>query len=258
MKTTIVAISKLSLADQDRMFGLMEKYYVGVVRSAFERDLAEKQKVILLFDSAGELQGFSTILESHLDGPQGKFIALYSGDTVLAQEYWGNGALASAFGRYLIQVKLRNLFVPVYWFLISKGYKTYLLMTNNFPTHFPRFEATTPENYALIMNQFYRQRFGDQYNEKENLIRFAQHKRSALKGQIAEIGTEEMKNPRIRFFQDANPEWRVGVELACIAEVSLWIPLRYSMKRALRFWQRSKKAKSTSSLKSPNVGALPK
>jgi hypothetical protein len=48
---------------------------------------------------------------------------------------------------------------------------------------------------------------------------------------VADLGPELLKHPRIRFYADHNPEWADGVELACVAEVTLWIPLRYTLKR---------------------------
>lgn len=234
MKTSIVEISQINHTQKERMFLLMQEYYLDVDRENFDADLADKQKVILMCDQAGQIQGFSTILEETFLTPKGKCIALFSGDTVLNKQFWGNGALASAFGRYLMQVKTRNIRVPVYWFLISKGYKTYLIMANNFPIHYPRPDQDIPLHYQMLMDQFYHSRFGKNYSPKDRLIRFENPKRSPLKGEVAEIGLVELRNPRIRFFQTANPDWKDGVELACVAKVSLWIPLRYSIKRCLK------------------------
>lgn len=237
MRTKIVPTSQLKENEIKIMFDLMCQYYEKVSEQTFRADLFEKQKAILLLGPAGEIQGFSTILQSSMKTRGEDFIALYSGDTVLNREYWGNGALAMAFGRYLMHVKLQNPFTNVYWFLISKGYKTYLLMTNNFPTHFPRYEKATPKSYEEVMDTFYMSRFDSCYSANEKLIRFDKNKSSYLKSYVAEIAEELRKNPRIAYFEKKNPEWAQGVELACIAKVSFWIPLRYVLKRILKFFK---------------------
>ena len=45
-----------------------------------------------------------------------------------------------------------------------------------------------------------------------------------LKEGIAEVGTGALTHPRIKFFADKNPDWRSGVELACIAEMTFLMP----------------------------------
>jgi len=224
-----------------QMFRVMDQYYEKVTEETFRKDLGEKQKAILLLDADGLIKGFSTILQTSLTSGGRSFIALYSGDTVLEKEYWGNGALATAFVFYLVEVKLRQPFTPVYWFLISKGYKTYLLMANNFPTHYPRYEQATPPALQKIMDCFYFQRFGNAYNADEGLIRFENNKASYVRGQVAEINADGRRNPRISYFEKSNPHWMQGVELACVAKVSLWMPIRYFIKQGLKAFSRKEK-----------------
>ncbi|HWU44368.1 MAG TPA: hypothetical protein VN132_13045 [Bdellovibrio sp.] len=234
VKTKILQIDKLTESQVIQMFRMMDQYYAKMTEETFRRDLSEKQKVILLLGEDGLIKGFSTILQISMISRGRSFIAIFSGDTVLQQEYWGNGALATAFGRYLTEVKLKNPFTRVYWFLISKGYKTYLLMTNNFPVHYPRHERATPNRYQNIMDVFYKMRFGEKYNPAQGLIHFENSKASYLKWQVAEIDESLRLNQRISFFEQRNPQWKEGVELACIAKVTLWIPLRYAIKRVIK------------------------
>lgn len=238
MQTKIIEAHRLQTAEIKRMFELMGEYYEGASFTIFAKDLSEKQKVILLLSPAGTIEGFSTIAQENLIVDGRKFISIYSGDTVLSRKYWGNGALAMAFGRYLFQTKLRNPFTDVDWFLISKGYKTYLLMTNNFPNHYPRFESDTPATVQKKMDLFYGMRFGSDYSPEKGLIRLDQKKSYHLKPLVAEITDELRSNPRIAFFEMKNPQWHEGMELACLAKVSFWIPIRYTLKR---LWKFSKK-----------------
>lgn len=48
------------------------------------------------------------------------------------QRFWGRRSLGVAFLIYMFKKKLARPSVPLHCFLISRGYKTYLLMANNF------------------------------------------------------------------------------------------------------------------------------
>ena len=130
--------ASLSDAEQARMLSLMQLCYDNVDPTRFVADLANKRDVIVLVDGDGTIMGFSTvrIAEEMLEGR--RVDILFSGDTVIHPDCWGAKALQWGFLAYTLRHKLRRPWRPLYWLLLSKGYKTYLLLTNNFPTAFPR------------------------------------------------------------------------------------------------------------------------
>lgn len=227
----IVPRSQLSVQDIDRMYSIFCKYYINHTREQFLTDLIEKDHVILLRDSRRKtIQGFSTLLRVNLNKFGINALGIYSGDTVLEKEYWGNKALGIAFLKYLWLEKIKNPFQPVYWFLISKGYKTYLLMANNFKTHFPRYDRSTPIQYQNTMDRFYSDRFPQFYKSDLGIIEFDKEA-CCLKEKVAEISQTLYENKKIQFFTQKNPYWQRGSELACIAEMTLLMPLQYFIKK---------------------------
>jgi hypothetical protein len=230
----IRAVDGLTSLEIERMYQLMQLYYDNVELAQFKTDLLEKDHVILLHDkNTKTIQGFSTLLKVPLVVNKKKIIGVYSGDTVLSKSYWGTSALGIAFLQYLWQLKVMNLDKPIYWFLISKGYKTYLLMANNFITHFPRFEMETPEYYKNIMSSFYGKKFSGSYSAPDDLIRF--NKPSChLRENVAAIKQDHLRLPRVKFFQKKNPHWQRGDELTCIAEMTLFMPLTYAIKKLIK------------------------
>jgi hypothetical protein len=236
LKATTLPVSHISPAQRDRMFAILEKYYEHVSRPQFDLDLNGKDAVILLLDARDDqIQGFST-LKKLLISREGlpSVRTLYSGDTVVEREYWGQKILGVAFLRYLWSEKLKHPFQPLYWFLISKGYKTYLLMANNFKTHYPRYEEATPESTKKLLHQIASSYFGDRYSSIDGLIRF-QKSMGQLKGGVADISEQELeRNARIRFFTEKNPEWQQGTELACLAEMTFLLPVEYACKRLIK------------------------
>lgn len=229
----MVPVDNLNTIEIDRMYSIFSKYYINHNKSQFTSDLFEKDQVILLRDAKQKtIQGFSTLLRIDMRTFGHNAIGIYSGDTVLEKEYWGNKALGVAFLKYLWTEKIKNPSRPVYWFLISKGYKTYLLMANNFKTYYPRVEKETPVQYKQLMDSFYGHRFSKNYKANQGTIEF-DDTTCCLKEKVAEITGDLFKNKKVQFFAKKNPKWDCGDELACIAEMTLLMPLQYFLKKTL-------------------------
>lgn len=229
LKASVVSIQALTDADRKRMFELMRSYYDSISREKFLSDLSNKTDVILLRDREGVIQGFSTLRIVQLKTGGKTLRGVFSGDTVIDRAFWGSRALGKTFLRYLFFQKIRRPLSPLYWLLISKGYKTYLMMANNFPEHYPRYDRPTPPDTKALMDAFYSALFSDDYDPKAGVVRDSEADR--LKAGVAEISEQLIEsNPRIAFFQRSNPWWREGVELACIARMTLWMPALYAIK----------------------------
>ena len=214
------------------MWDLYARYYEGVERATFERDLAAKQEVILVRDTAGEVQGFSTLAWQKGRHQGRNFVALYSGDTVLDRAHWGDGTLQRAFGTALIRTKLRHPLANTYWFLISKGYKTYLLLSRNFREHWPRPGAAMPAWEASLLDHLARERFGASWRPDLGVIRLEQDGR--LRAGIAPAEGTALADPAVAFFVAANPGHADGDELACLGRVRPWLPARYALRKRRR------------------------
>src|SRR5262245_1345376 len=233
LRASIVSVADLRAEDRARMFLLMRKYYDDVTEETFHADLARKDAVILLRDRVA-LQGFSTLVLLQVRVGRKTVYGVFSGDTVIEKQYWGQQALPAAFLRHMLREKLKRPFTELYWLLISKGYKTYLMMANNFAEHFPRYEMNTPADRSAVLAAFYLKLFPERYDPVTGLIRFPAGACSLRTG-VAEISGEmTASNPRIAFFEKANPEWRSGVELACLARMTLATPFRYAIKAFIK------------------------
>jgi hypothetical protein len=217
LKSRIVTVSSLSERDLREMFLLFSEYYIDVDFNQFKNDLSEKTHVFMFLDKS-RCVGFSTIFRKRIEGVRAGY-CLYSGDTVLHSDYWGSKILQTTFFRYIVETKLLSPFEPVYWMLISKGYKTYLLMRRNFDSSYPRVDRATPQNLQSAMNAFYQLKFGSCFNPDTGLIRF-ERPMGAVKGTIADPPSDlKTKDRDVRYFLDKNPGYRNGDELACIAEI---------------------------------------
>ena len=225
LRARTVAVSALDGATRARAFALFQHAYQGADRARFEHDLDEKQLIILLCDrDTGEVEGFSTVLlreAAELASPGRRApMLVFSGDTVINRAYWGQKQLQVAFIRILVRLLLRAPGRPLYWFLISKGWRTYLLLANAFPRAVPRHDASARDAARLlpVLDAVARQRFADQYHPESGVIRYSTpHER--VRDGVAPLTPDLLANKHVCFFAERNPRHAEGEELACLALV---------------------------------------
>ena len=214
-----VAAHTLDPETRAKAFALFQHAYEGADRARFERDLAEKQLIILLRDTlTRDLKGFSTVLLREVATRRGPATVIFSGDTVIDREYWGQKQLQLAFSQLLLTLKLRSPRRRLYWFLISKGWRTYLLLANAFARAVPRYDVPDDKELRRILDAQATARFGPQYDAEYGVIRYATPHERVRTG-LAPAAGEVLRNPHVRFFIERNPGHAEGDELACLAEV---------------------------------------
>jgi hypothetical protein len=221
LKGAIVRREELSEFQRAQMLALMQLCYAGVSAERFTRDLEEKQYIILLsVRRTGELVGFSTlrVAEDRMGGRPVELV--YSGDTVIHPDHWGQKELQVQFARFTAWRRLRRPLRPLLWLLLSGGYKTYLLSVNNFPRTIPRHDWEAPAERVTFMRTLAARWFGSQYDAERGVLRFEQQHYRVRDG-IAPIDREAAAHPHIAFFAARNPGHVDGEELVCLTEVRL-------------------------------------
>lgn len=215
----ILAADEVDHRTRAEMFRLMTQYYDGMRRDEFDRDLAEKHWVIAVSDEAGRLCGFSTqrLLEVELEGRAVR--ALFSGDTIVDRDHWARNPLAGLWGRLALALVDRHPGEPLYWFLISKGYKTYRFLPLFFHEFYPRVDVTTPESQQRVLNQLARAKFPAQFDAAAGIVRSRQDG-CRLRSGVAEVTARHLADPHTRFFCQQNPRHAQGDELCCLAPLS--------------------------------------
>jgi hypothetical protein len=202
---------------RDEMYALMQLCYCDVQRQAFDADLAEKQWVIELADAAtGELVGFSTQMLLPLEFAGRNVLTLFSGDTVVAPAARNSPALALAWGR--LAFRLIGLYPHecLYWFLITKGYRTYRFLPVYFREFYPRYDVDTPAWAATVIDALGEHKFGVAYERGSRVIR-ATAASYRMRHGSDELTPERLADPHVRFFAARNPGHAAGDELCCLA-----------------------------------------
>lgn len=235
-------INGLTVTHIKQMYDLYASFYENTAMDIFMSDLSKKSGVILLTrKSDDKVVGFSTLTCFDLQVDGRPIRGIFSGDTIIEPAYWGNNSLAATFQRRVLIERMKHPLTPFYWFLISKGYKTYLLLTNNFYNYYPNAHGGD-EKYRRVTEAYCEALFPEAFDRQRMILDFG-HAYVRLKGDVADI-TPELKaaNPHIAFFDKVNPEWRRGTELPCVGSLDFEsvfrscvdMPLKWVRKHVLR------------------------
>jgi hypothetical protein len=220
LDTRLVNVEDLTPSERDEMGLLMERHYANVHRHVFEADLAGKRWVILVSDPLDDrLCGFSTQQLLDVTVHQRTVKVLFSGDTIIGREHWGDQALSQTWGRLALSLIDANPGAELYWFLISQGYRTYRFLPVFFHEYYPRHDRSTPAWAVEVLDAAAGATFPGRYDAEAGVIR-ASEWQYRLRAGLAEVTPERLKDPQVRFFQDRNPSHSLGDELCCLAPLT--------------------------------------
>lgn len=209
---------ELTATERSQMYKLLAGYFANVTRPHFEADLAEKESVILLADTAtSQIQGFSTLMQLRLTVDEQPIVAFFSGDTIIQRDYWGEAELPRLWGRHVFSLAETMPETRAYWFLISSGYKTYRFLPVFFREFYPTYVRSTPPAIKRIINALACAKFPAEYDSERGIIRLAQA--APLRPGVAEITDRRLKDPHVAFFVAANPGHAHGDQLPCLVEL---------------------------------------
>jgi hypothetical protein len=220
LTANVIAIPDLSSDQRDEMLDLMNRYYEGVDREYFHADLDEKHWVIHIVDRVtGHLCGFSTQMMLDADVAGRPIRALFSGDTIIDHQHWTHNPLAQVWGRLVLTLIDDNPGAEMYWFLISKGYRTYRFLPVFFRDFYPRFDESTPTSLIQVIDAFGESKFPADYDANGGIIR-ANRQGYHLRQGVSDITESRLRDPHIHFFADKNPRHAQGDELCCVAPLT--------------------------------------
>jgi hypothetical protein len=219
LKGAISTPADLSGPDRDRMFALMAEHFDGVTPEAFARDLDQKRWVLLLRDAAGDVQGFTTIGFDAVEVEGRRIEAVFSGDTIVHRDHWGTTELAQAWGRFVLSLAREDGEGPLFWFLISKGVRTYRFLPLYFQAYWPRHDAETPPFESAVMAGLAEARYPGCYDAATGVLRFGGEK-DRLRADLAAISPGRLRDPAVQFFLARNPGYVDGDELVCLARLA--------------------------------------
>lgn len=217
-------VDTITVQDIRDMFKVFCRYYENTSLEQFIADLGKKTGAFVVRrESDDAIVGFSTlgIYSMKVDGR--KVRGFFSGDTIVEKEYWGHGAINNAFLKRLLIEAIKDPFTAQYWFLISKGYKTFLLLSRNFPEYYPcpQDKVTKDDGHMKNIVQAYCEQLFPGVLNKDSMVLDFGEGANCLKSNITPITNDMRGDTDIDFFAQCNPEWERGCELPCLGRADL-------------------------------------
>jgi len=198
------------------MYRLFRTQFDGVSQVEFEDDLEQKNWLLLL-RSERDLAGFSTLdVQRKTVSGQASTI-VFSGDTVVNPEYWGDSALSYNWMGAIAHFQQRYPEDRFFWFLLVSGYRTYRFLPVYTRQFYPHHERATPAGTQQLMDQLAGERFGQGYDPVKGIVRLKVP--ALLRGSFNGIPQHRMADPHVAYFARLNPGHESGDELVCLAEL---------------------------------------
>lgn len=216
LKGFIKSVNEYSESEISAMYSIMAEFYDNTDEAVFRRDFFDKDYCLALYLENGSLVGFTTQKILELDANGKKINGIFSGDTIIHKDYWGDIELFQVWAKFWFE--FAEKYDEFYWFLICKGYKTYRIMPLFWKEFYPNYREETPEYEQNIINAYASALYPDEYNPETGVIEYKSVK-DKLKNGVANVGEHEMKNKDIAYFCKANPNYINGNDLACIAKI---------------------------------------
>jgi hypothetical protein len=228
-----VPVHELVSSDRDQMFSLYAIHYDATNRERFERDLSEKDAVVIIRHRC-TIIGFSTFLVRRQEIGGEIIHYLFSGDTVLHSSRWGDPVLLRGWFRAAGAAKAGIGEGALFWFPIIGGHRTFRILPNFFRSFVPMPHGPVAGDLAIAAQQRLRRirdaiaaaRYGRYFDPVSGLVDFGPSQ-GHLKSKWADVEETATRNRFAAFFLKANPFHFRGVELACLAEFDMHNLKRY-------------------------------
>lgn len=223
-------INDVSDSQKLELYSIYKEYYAHANKKRFLGEINQADIVMLVFcKETDAIVGFSSLKHMVLDINSKKIFGTFPGDTVIKKEYWGGQSLGIELGIQVLKQKIKHFPKKYYLFLISKGYKTYLLLANNFTSYFPRHNVNTSLHHQRIIDAYAERLYGSLYNKEKGVIEFEGVHDSVKRG-VADIDSRMLENPKIAYFVKMNPGYKRGSELVCLGECRFTDLFKYCLK----------------------------
>ncbi|MFN2601976.1 MAG: hypothetical protein ABR582_04365 [Gemmatimonadaceae bacterium] len=218
----VIEVENLTAAQRRAMLELLQICFANVSESQFNRDLDEKEWVILGTDPRSDgVWSFSTLrrLQITIDGE--RIMALFSGDTASRPDT--RGAVTAAGIRAVIRKMFHEVarnassVDRIYWFMISSTYKSYRLLPMLFRDYAPDLRRKLSEEETRIVVELCNVK-GLSFDPATGIVRLDNP--SMPRGFSSETDVADEHDPHARFFRSANPGADRGERLASLIRLS--------------------------------------
>ena len=215
LNSKIIKIKQIDNLLLQNMFELMNQTYDGTSLEKIEKDLSNKDYILLLTDKQQNLQGFTTMQIFDFQLKSKPVTVIYSGDTVISKDFLGELELMQSWWQFVCEIQQKNHTIDIYWMLISKGWRTYKFLPVFFNEFYPNKNEQTPAEFQDFIDNLGIFKFPEEY--KNGLV--CPHHPDYLKNGENDVPSHRKNDADIQFFLTKNPNFYKGDELVCTTKL---------------------------------------
>jgi hypothetical protein len=219
----VITVASLTARERSDMFALLQTCYTNVTAAQFNRDLDEKEWVMLARELDGEgVRGFSTLRTIRVTVDDQPVVAFYSGDTIARPET--HGSTATFAGARLV---IRKMFYErsrshsagerFVWFTINSTVKGYRLTSMIFREFVPTPGRPLSAADTRLIAELCRLKRLD-FNPATGIVRL-ENPTMPLES-FARGEPNRQDDPYTQFFLAANPGADKGERIASLIELT--------------------------------------
>ncbi len=210
-------ISDITEKEKNLIVELYLNYYAGSSKKQVLTDLEKKSEIILMYFGEA-IVGFTILQFYQTQWHKRPVRIVYSGDTIVEKAHWGQQSLTFSCINRMGMHKKEQPEIPLYWFLIVKGHRTYKYLPAFVKSFYPHWQDQQPGLKALADFLAY-EKFTDDFNLLTGVVEFTQPQ-GYLKQQYAFPSEQEKAKPAVKYFLQKNPNYTLGHELVCLCELT--------------------------------------
>jgi hypothetical protein len=216
-RTIVVPVRALKRNDRDSMYALLNCYFTGVDRARFDHDLDEKQWTLLILDGI-EIVGFTTLMHFECDVDGNRVRVIFSGDTILRPDLWGEHQWLQAWARHVADIVEREIYPPVYWLLLTSSPRVYRFLTTCFREVSPRHGECLSEGVCRLIDSMVRIKYPTEFDPRRQVVR--PRFPASVRDEFRQRACSDTDCEHGRFFATINPRFLEGDLLVCLTQLS--------------------------------------
>ena len=218
VNSRVITPADLDPAQRERMHELMAHHFTNVTADQFDRDLSEKDWVVVISDHDDTIQGFTTLKLLEMEDEGERILGFYSGDTILSPEYWGERGWLSTWSRHVFLSAEKYPDATSYWILLTATHRTYQFLPGFFQEYYPRADHPMSARHQRILDTFVRMKFPEEYDASRGIVSLDRATPVRHPDEV-EAGVPA-NDPLAQYFIERNPGYLNGDFLACMTRIS--------------------------------------
>lgn len=217
MTTTLLPVKQIDQENRDRMFELMSAQFENVEREQFEHDLDKKDEVFMVTTAEGRLEGFSTLVALHTEVAGEPIVGLFSGDTIIDPQHWGDRQFLRVVGQRLFELADQWPDRKTYWLLLTCTFRSYRLIAGVFEESAPRHDQPNRPELKNSLDALVSHIFPREYHPDQGIVIL--DKTTPVRPERADVSERHLDDPHVDFFVRANPHYARGDFLCCLTHL---------------------------------------